>query len=95
MCGGLLVNTIGLLLFLEIAVASEAIAEQPSTWGPARLGKENTLEFLTIGPEEASTGRRSGLLKSEARCTCVSVGGLPRGSPKLPARAVERCDYTA
>jgi hypothetical protein len=54
MCGKLQVNTIGflLLLLLEIAVAPVAIAEQPSTWDPATLGKENILEFLTVGPEE-------------------------------------------
>jgi hypothetical protein len=39
-------------LLMMTLMISAALADQPSTWAPATLAKENTLEFLTVGPEE-------------------------------------------
>jgi hypothetical protein len=41
-----------LALFMMVFVISAVRADQPSTRDPATLAKEDTLEFLTVGPEE-------------------------------------------
>jgi hypothetical protein len=55
-----------LLLFVLVVVIGAAVADEPSSWDPARLAKESTLEFLTVGPPEG---------EHWSRVWVVEVGG--------------------
>jgi hypothetical protein len=48
----IVVKAIRFSLLLAFATASVAMADQPPMWDSTSLGKENTLEFLTVGSDE-------------------------------------------
>ena len=35
-----------------IIMSAVAVEDEPASWDPQTLGRENTLEFLSVGPQE-------------------------------------------